>query len=260
MILIGEKLNSSIPKTFEAMKEKNAARILKLIRDQADAGAEYLDINCALCKDEYGMIKQIAKAVTEHTSCKLMIDSPDGKILARAAEEFASRDIILNSVTLTERFEDAVPIAVETGCGIVAMPMADEIPETAEERLKNAKEIVARLESAGISRDKIYIDVMITSVGAEYTGAKTTLDSIRLIRKAFQDIKITGGVSNISFGLPNRRDINSYFLTCAVINGLDCPIIDVMRPEMKKAIALGVLLSGKDEFCMEYIEYATENM
>ena len=256
MIIIGEKLNSSIPSALEAMKNSED-EIVRLIKLQSDAGADYLDINTALMTDaEYETMERIAKLVLSESECGIMLDSPSPDVLTRAAKLCGDRKLILNSVTSDERIDEIAPVAAELGCGIVVMPMSvDEgIPTSAEGRLACAMKAIEKLTAAGVSEENVYVDAICETLATGDTNALTALDTIKLVKEK-TGAKTTCGLSNVSFGLPKRAFINAAFMSMAILCGLDSAIIDPTSKELRKALHSAEAVAGKDEYCMNYLEY-----
>ena len=247
MIIIGEKLNSSIPSALEAMKNSED-EIVRLIKLQSDAGADYLDINTALMTDaEYEGMERIAKLVLSESECGIMLDSPSPDVLTK---------LILNSVTSDERIDELAPVAAELGCGIVVMPMSvDEgIPTSADGRLVCAMKAVEKLTSVGVNEENVYVDAICETLATGDTNALTALDTIKLVKEK-TGAKTTCGLSNVSFGLPKRAFINAAFMSMAILCGLDSAIIDPTSKELRKALHSAEAVAGKDEYCMNYLEY-----
>ncbi len=259
MILIGEKLNSSIPSTFKAMKEGDDA-IISLIKAQESMGATYLDINTAMFEDEeLEVMKRVVKLALENSSCGIVLDSPDPSVISEASELCSGRELILNSVTVDERIDELAPIAAKLGCGVIVLPMnSDGIPESAEERLECAKAAIEKLTVAGVDEESIYVDAICETLATLDTNAKTALETIRLVKENTK-AKTTCGLSNVSFGLPKRAFINAAFVSIAVYNGLDSAIADPMSEELRRAIFASSAVSGLDEYCMEYIGFIRGN-
>lgn len=255
MILIGEKLNSSIPSTLRAMKESDE-EIISLIKAQEAAGAAYLDINTAMFEaDELPMMEKIVKLALANSSCGIVLDSPDPKVIEEASKLCDGRGLILNSVTADERIDELAPVAAKLGCGVIVLPMdSDGIPETAEGRLECAKKAIAKLTAAGVDEENIYVDAICETLATLDTNAKTSLETIRLVKEN-TNAKTTCGLSNVSFGLPKRAFVNAAFVSIAIYNGLDSAIADAMNEELRRAIHSANAVSGLDEYCMEYIGF-----
>lgn len=258
MIIIGEKLNSSIPSVKKLMDALDLEGLKELVIKQRDAGAEYIDVNTALCADEIGMMKRLCDFVLENTYCGIMLDSPDPSVskeaLAYIRAKDAGRKVIINSVTVNER-HGCIDAAKEYSAGLVVL-LTDEcgIPDSGEKRSENAKKMIELLNAKGFSNDDIYIDVIAESVAVNGEAGKIAIDALCDIRKSFEDVHILCGLSNISFGLPKRGSVNGAFLTLAVYHGMDSVICDPLSPDLKKAYMAAEVLNGNDDFCMEYID------
>ena len=256
MILIGEKLNSSIPSTLEAMKKGEDA-LLPIITSQAEAGAAYLDINTALLgEEELPMMKKIISLVIAHSDCGLVLDSPNPSVLSEAVKACEDRPVILNSVTVDERIEEVIPTLAEKHCGVILLPIdrKNGIPATAEKRLENAEKAIARLKNAGVPEEKIWVDVIVETLATADDKAKIALDTVALI-KSHTKAKSVCGLSNLSFGLPKRAFLNASFLSIANYLGLDAAIADPTSPELRKAFYASSVVCGEDEYCMNYIGF-----
>lgn len=260
MLVIGEKLNSSIPSAYAAMQGDDEG-IIKLIKLQAEAGASYLDVNTALFEqDETVMMKRIVRLVIDNCDCGIMLDSPNPEVLAEVIGECEGRTVILNSVTADERIDELAPVAAKYGCGVVVLPMdMNGIPETAEGRLECALRAIGKLKETGVAEDNIYVDAICETLATCDTNARVALDTIALI-KSRTAAKTTCGLSNVSFGLPKRAFINGAFLAIAAYNGLDSAIIDPSSKELRKARFSAMAVCGKDEYCMDYISYVREEL
>ncbi len=255
MIIISEKLNSSIPSSLKLMENGTDEEICKFISLQCESGAEYIDLNAAMCANEKETAKRIAELIIKNGECGISVDSPSSEVMEALLEYIDGRcDVLINSITMTERQEN-IALAVKYKAGIIAV-LTDEggSPDTAEKRLANADEIISRLREAGISDDKIYIDVIAETAAVEDKAAAVALETTRLVREKYKNVHITCGLSNISFGLPERKFLNSAFFAAAAVLGMDAPICDITAPSIKRAFASSKVLLGEDDYCMEYIE------
>jgi 5-methyltetrahydrofolate--homocysteine methyltransferase len=257
MIIVGEKLNSSIPKTLEAMQTSNDEYLISLIRNQAEAGADYIDINTALLgDDEFDYMVKLAKLVIENTDCGIMLDSPNPDIIARCIPIFKDSKIIVNSVNCEEKYNSLIEMIAKYSVGAVALLMdGRRIPNSAEQRLSAAKKIISKLREAGVKDENIYADALTEAIATNSEAATVTLDTIRLLRGEFPAAHIICGLSNVSFGLPSRAYLNSAFLSMANAAGLDSVIADITSESLKNALFASEALLGKDEYCMEYINF-----
>ena len=253
--LVGEKLNSSVPSTGEAMLARDFDKLAALALAQAEAGADCLDLNTALCgADEIDMLCRLADLAVEKTDCDVMLDSPSPAAIIAALPHVRGRHAIINSVTADERLEELIPAAVEYGAGVVGLPIrSGAIPTTAEGRLENALAIRERLNAAGVPDERIYIDALAESVATGGEAGKPLLETVRLLRRELPGVHVICGLSNVSFGLPKRARLNAAAATLLAEAGADSFICDAASPSLKTAIAACEAFTGADEYCMNYI-------
>ncbi len=253
MILIGEKLNSSIPSTLEAFEARNEAAVLSLIQLQEKAGAAYLDVNTSLCANEQDALLWVAGLIRAHSKCGIMIDTADPEVMAQAVQAAQGTDFILNSATIDERFEEVTSLAKKSNAALVALPISLEGQEPGlKGRCANIDKLIGKLRQAGIPDKHIFLDVL-----AE-TLATDTESAIAYTAASYPQVKTTCGLSNVSFGLPRRGLINSAFLTTAVFSGLSSAILDPSSRPLRDALAAALAIAGQDDFCMDYITYLRE--
>lgn len=259
MILIGEKLNSSIPSTLKAFEENDTQKIISLIESQSDAGAGYLDINTAICTGkELEKMLYVISLAKEHSECGIMIDTSNPDVMKEAVKAAEGRSIILNSLTITSRFDEVSSLAKELDCGVVALPIADNMPHSLEERCKNIDTVIEKLRQKGISDDKIFVDTLTETLSTDSENAMLCLKSIEYTAKKYPKVHTVCGLSNVSFGLPERKNINSSFMSMAVFCGLDSVIADVTSPSLKASLMSSLAICGEDEYCIDYITYIRE--
>jgi len=257
MYLIGEKLNSSIPRTLDALKSQDDRALTRLIRAQSESGADCLDINTALTGPaEKENMRRVVRLALEHSRADLMLDSPDPEVLLWALAEVEDRRVILNSVRDDDAYDELIHMGKAAGAGFVAMPISGgSVPQTAQERLERFLPLVSRLRGAGVPDDAIYLDAMMEALATNDQAGRITLQTIRLLRTAFPDTHILCGLSNISFGLPSRGKLNAAYLTMALACGLDAVIADPTAEKIQEVRAVSACLLGEDEYCLEYIQY-----
>lgn len=256
MILIGEKLNSSIPKTMEAFSAHDEAAVIGLIQAQADAGAEYLDVNTAICGgEELAAMLWAVALIREHSSCGIMIDTADPAVMAQAVQAAAGTPLILNSATLTDRFDEVTALAHSSGASVVGLPIDGEMPHTLEEKCEKLAALVEKLRKAGLPDERIYADVLIETLATDGASAKNAVGAVQFMAQNYPDVRTTCGLSNISFGLPRRSLINSAFLSAAMMAGLSSAILDPASPAMQDALAAAKVVAGQDDYCMDYITH-----
>ena len=252
-ILIGERINPAGRKEFqEALKTNNLEIIRKEALDQAQAGADILDICVGTFGvDESFLLPQAVQLVMETVDLPLCLDSANPKALEAALKIYKGKALV-NSVTGEKRsLETVLPMIKEYKAAVIALVQDDEgIPKDAERRVAIAHKIVEKAEGTGIPRENIIIDCLISSVGADTNSASEVLKAIQKI-KAELDVNITLGASNVSFGLPNRYLLNNVFIVMAMAAGATCLIADAAKT--RTHIVAADLLLGHDKHARRYI-------
>ena len=162
---------------------------------------------------------------------------------------------MINSITLEpERLEGILPIVAEHKTKVIALCQSeDAMADTAEDKLRMAEQLVKRVDDAGIPLDDLFIDPLVYPLATNTQSATATLEAIERIMKAFPGVHTTCGLTNVSHGLPSRKLINRTFLVAAVTRGLDSAILDPTDSHLYAALKAALAVTGKDDFCMEYI-------
>lgn len=253
--IIGERINPTGKKKFkEALKNEDMDYILKEAITQQDKGAHILDVNVGLPDiDEVAMMEKVVKELQSVTSLPLQIDTVDGKAMERAMRIYNGKPMI-NSVNGKQVSMDEIfPLVRKYGGVVVGLTIDEEgIPKDAEGRVRVAGKIINEAAKYGIDKKDIVIDVLTMTISSEKDGAKVTLEALKRVREEF-GVRIVLGVSNISFGLPRRPIVNSYFYAMAMQNGLTAGIINPSSEDMMKAYRSYNALMGFDENCTNYI-------
>ncbi len=253
--IIGERINPTGKKKFkEALKNEDMDYILKEAITQQDKGAHILDVNVGLPDiDEVAMMEKVIKELQSVTSLPLQIDTVDGKAMERAMRIYNGKPMI-NSVNGKQVSMDEVfPLIRKYGGVVVGLTIDEEgIPKDAEGRVRVAGKIINEAAKYGIDKKDIVIDVLTMTISSEKDGAKVTLEALKRVREEF-GVRTVLGVSNISFGLPRRPIVNSYFYAMAMQNGLTAGIINPSSEDMMKAYRSYNALMGFDENCTNYI-------
>ena len=253
--IIGERINPTGKKKFkEALKNEDMDYILKEAITQQDKGAHILDVNVGLPDiDEVAMMEKVVKELQSVTSLPLQIDTVDGKAMERAMRIYNGKPMI-NSVNGKQVSMDEVfPLVRKYGGVVVGLTIDEEgIPKDAEGRVRVAGKIINEAAKYGIDKKDIMIDVLTMTISSEKDGAKVTLEALKRVREEF-GVRTVLGVSNISFGLPRRPIVNSYFYAMAMQNGLTAGIINPSSEDMMKAYRSYNALMGFDENCTNYI-------
>jgi 5-methyltetrahydrofolate--homocysteine methyltransferase len=257
VIIIGEKINSTRKSVKEAIANKDVAFLQKLARDQAEAGADYLDVNTgAFVEQEAELMEWLVKIVEEAVELPLALDSANPEALEAGLKVAANGKCIINSITAEQaRFKKVLPLILQYDASVLALAMDDSgITKTVEERLAVARKLIEALCSQGVGPDKIFLDPLIQPVSVQSDFGLIALEVIRCVKQQFPEVKTTCGLSNVSFGLPGRAKLNRCFLTMAMAAGLDSAIVDPLDRELMDAIKTAEALLGRDSFCMNYIK------
>ncbi len=256
MIIIGEKINSTLKAIRPAMEARDSAAIIDLAKRQTEAGASFIDVNAGMFHDnEIEILEWLINTVQENVSTPFAIDSPNPLAIKAGLKANRNGKPIINSITgEKERLEAILPLAVEYGTGIIALCMDDRgMPETADERIGIARSLIKELTAAGLALDDIYIDPMIRPIGTGSHYGNVALDTMRTVKQEYPEVHIACGLSNISFGIPARKIMNQAFLVAAMTSGMDGAILDPLDKKLMTFLYATEALLGTDDFCMNYI-------
>lgn len=258
-ILIGERINPTGKSKFkQALRDNNLDYILNEGITQQEAGADILDVNVGLPEiDEVAMMLNVVSELQAVSDLPLQLDTVDPVAMEKSMRIYNGKPLV-NSVNGKEESMNAIfPLVKKYGGVMIALTIGKAgIPETAEGRYEIAKDIVEKAESYGIDRCNIVVDPLAMTISSDTTSADVTLESIRLIEQRL-GVHTSLGVSNISFGLPNRDFVTSTFFAIAMQTGLDCAIMNPFSVEMMKVYHSYKALRGMDDNCTEYIEFAS---
>lgn len=253
--VIGERINPTGKKRFQqALREGDMGYIVSQAVEQQEAGAQILDVNVGLPGiDEPEMMRRVVTAITGAVDLPLQIDSSNPAAI-EAGLRYAPGKCLVNSVNASKTsLETVLPLARKYGAAVVGLALGENgLPSTVEERVRFAETIIDAAEHMGIRRENIAIDCLTLTVSAQQDQAKKTLDAVRYCRETL-GVQTVLGVSNISFGLPQRPVITQAFLTQAIFAGLTLPIINPNQQMMMDGVAACRVLSGRDVSSEAYI-------
>ena len=259
--IIGERINPTGKKRFrQALKEEDMDYILGMAIQQVEAGADILDVNVgAPGIDEKAMMVKVIKALQSVVDVPLQIDSTKPEVLEAALRIYNGKPLV-NSVNGEKAVMDKIlPLVAKYGAAVVGLTLDENgIPKDADGRIAIAEKIVDNARALGIKKENIAIDCLVLTVSAEQKAAMETLKAVRRVREDL-GLKNVLGVSNISFGLPNRSSINTTFLTMALSAGLDLPIMNPNLPQMMWTVKAFKVLAGHDENSLGFIEYSSDH-
>ena len=260
-VMIGERINPTGKSKFkQALKEHNLDYILKEAVRQEERGVHILDVNVGLPDiDEVSMMEEAVTEIQSITNLPLQIDTVNGKALEAAMRIYNGKPMVNSVSGKRESMDTVFPLIQKYGGVVVGLTLdEDGIPKTAKGRLAIATKIVEEAKKYGIHKKDIVIDVLTMTISSEPDGATTTLEALKLVKETL-GVKTVLGVSNISFGLPNRPLINAYFYSMAMQNGLTAGIINPMSDPMMNAYYSYMALMGLDDNCQSYIEHCNQN-
>ncbi len=261
MKIIGEKINGTINSVKEAIEKRDGNFIQKLALSQAQAGASWLDVNAGtLPEKEPEDLAWLAKVAQEVSDLPLCLDSANKDALAHAVKK-VNKTPMINSISCEpDRLKEILPIASHHNCDVIALTMdGNGIPKDATARFKLTEKILKATRKSGLSDDKIYIDPLVTALATGTDSGIIAFETMKKIKLEFPRVHFTMGLSNISFGLPNRSVVNRTFMTLSMACGLDSAIMDPLDRELAEAIVTAELVLGKDDFCINYTRAFREN-
>lgn len=257
-ILIGERINPTGKKLFkEALKSGDMDYILREGLSQAEAGVHILDVNVGLPEiDEVAMLREAVCRLQEITDLPLQIDTSDPIAMEAALRRYNGKAMINSVNGKTESMQSVFPLVKKYGGLVVALTLDESgIPARAEERVAIAERILSVAAEYGIDKKDIIFDPLALTISADGNAARETLRAVSIIKHNL-GCHTSLGVSNVSFGLPQRDIINSTFFALALGGGLSAAIMNPYSAEMMKTYHAFRALDGQDENCASYIGFA----
>ena len=257
-VLIGERINPTGKKRFkQALIENDIDYILTEGVNQQEKGVQILDVNVGLPDiDEVKMLESSVLELQAVIDLPLQIDTSDIKAMENALRRYNGKAMINSVNGKVESMEAVFPLVKKYGGLVVALTLDENgIPETAEGRVKIAEKILATAKKFGISKKDIIFDTLAMTISADNNAAKVTLEALKIIKNIL-GCHTSLGVSNVSFGLPNRDAVNGIFFALALENGLSAAIMNPYSADMMKTYYSYNALKGLDENCSEYIGVA----
>ena len=254
-VIIGERINPTGKSKFKAaLREGNIEYILSEGLTQEDSGAHILDVNVGLPEiDEAAMMEQVVTRLQSVLALPLQIDTSNTEAMERGMRLYNGKPMINSVSGKRESMEAVFPLVKKYGGVVVGLTLDENgIPDTAEGRVQIAKKIYDTAAQYGIGKEDIVIDGLAMTISSDSSSALVTLETLRRVRDELGGHTILG-VSNISFGLPQREIINANFFTMALQNGLSCAIINPNADAMMRSYRAFLALTGQDAQCAGYI-------
>lgn len=255
-VVIGERVNTSRKGVLEAVQQRNAQYIQEDVKRQEEAGATYIDVNAgARIGHEMEDMMWLIEVIQEVVNLPLALDSPDPKVLEKAWR-LVKQPPMLNSISLEKkRYDPLIAFLKGRECGVIALCMDDKgMPKGVDDIIERAGRLVGGLEDIGIKRDRIYVDPLIQPISTDVTKGLMAMECVRGITNGYPGVHTACGLSNISYGLPQRKHINRVFLSLLMAAGLDGAIIDPLDDKMMAVLKTTQMLMGEDAYCMNYLK------
>jgi len=256
MIIIGEKINGTRKSVAKAIEERDEAFIKDLALKQVEAGAHYLDINAGTHpnqepEDMVWLINTV-QGVTDVTLC---LDSANPQALATGIKAVKKTPMINSLSGEKDRIEGVLPLAREYKTELVVLAMDDNgIPKTGEDRLDIIRDVIDMTRQNDLPDENLFIDPLITALATDTESGNMALETMRRIKEEFPKVHLTAGLSNISYGLPERSIVNQAFVVLAIASGLDSVIINPEDRDLRGILCATELVLGKDDYCLNFIK------
>ncbi|TYC88092.1 methyltetrahydrofolate cobalamin methyltransferase [Acetobacterium wieringae] len=254
MIIIGEKINGTIPSVKAAIEKKDADYIAALAVKQTEAGATYIDV-CASTAPEFEIetLKWLMDIVQNATDTPLCLDSPNPRVI-EAVFKYANKPGLINSISEEgDKCEVLLPLLEGNSWQVVGLTCDNKgIPNDVETKVAITKIMVEKAAKYGITPDRIHIDPCVMALSTENNSMLNFAEEIRQIKALYPTIHVTGAISNMSFGLPVRSLLNRTCMAFAMEAGMDSAVIDPLNRDMMGTIFATYALLGQDKHCRKY--------
>lgn len=256
MIIVGEKINTSLKGITEAVKERDIKKIQELAIMQSELGADYIDVNCGTLIDEevesLPWLVEVVQSVVDKPCC---IDSPNPAAL-EAALKVHKGTAMINSITgEKERYDAIIALVKKYKSKIVALLIDDNgISPSHEVRIEIGKKLIEKMNEDGVPFEDMYIDPLIQPISTDSNMGLVSLNTISGIKAAYPKVHFMCGLSNVSFGLPSRGLLNRTFIAMCMHAGLDGAVLDPNNKKMISMIIAGEALLNKDRFTKKYLK------
>jgi 5-methyltetrahydrofolate corrinoid/iron sulfur protein methyltransferase len=258
MLIVGEKINTSIKDVKEAILQRNESFIENLAKNQKLGGADYLEVNSGLRvhpEEEASDLEWLAPIIQKSTGLPLCIDTAYGLVLERVLKLHQGKAIVNSINGDFERWGEILPWVKQFGCDLIVLPSNRKgIPPNVEGRIRVAEQIVEEVAKEGIAQNRLYFDPLVLPLSSNTKNGLLFIDTLKEIKRVFPEAKTISGLSNISFGLPKRSWINQAFLVLSLGAGLDAAILSPLDKNLMALVRSTEAFLNKDLFCVKYIE------
>jgi 5-methyltetrahydrofolate--homocysteine methyltransferase len=258
MLIVGEKINTSIKEVKEAVLQRNEPFLEDLARRQKLGGADYLEVNSGLRvypEEEAADLEWLVPLAQKVTGLPLCIDTAYGLVLERALKLHQGKAIVNSINGDSERWGEILPLIREYGCDVIALPSDRKgVPPDVGGRIKIAERIIEGVAKEGIGVSRLFFDPLVLPISSNTQNGLLFINTQREIKRLFPQVHTISGLSNISFGLPKRTWINQSFLVLSLGAGLDAAILNPLDKSLMALIRGTEALLNRDPFCVKYIE------
>ena len=260
MLIIGEKINATIPSIKEAVIAHDGEKLRDLAVRQKTAGADIIDVNVGTGEgsgeDERRDMEWLVEILkSDDVGAMLCIDSDDAGILEAGLRKGGKKVAMINSVKATEKnINEVLPLAAEYKVPVVALAMDENgIPGDSAGRLKACEKILKGAEVFGLDAEKVFFDPLVLPISTDVSQGRTTIETIEKIKAFSPGAKTVLALSNVSFGLPRRALINTALLHMAMLSGVDAAIVNPLDDSVMSAVRAGEAVLGRDRHCRRYL-------
>lgn len=256
MIIIAEKINGTLEKVAQAIKKRDTEYIASLAIKQEEAGASYIDVNAGTYPNrEAEDLAWLVKVVQDAVKIPVCIDSTNSEALEKVLPLFKQPGMI-NSVNGDPKQLDVIlKLALKYDAKVIALLMDEKgIPATTEERMKIARIIMEEARKIGLHECQIYFDPLVMAITTKQDAGRVFLDTLTAIKREYPEAHIVSGLSNISFGLPERKVANRAFMAVAVGAGMDAAIMNPFDFELAATACAVSTVMGRDPHCRDYLK------
>jgi len=255
MLIIAERINASRKPIKDALLRKDESFFLSELKALIEQGSNFIDINTShLPEQELNDLLWLIDLVKPNFDIPLAIDSSTPSVIEAGLKRTGKPGQMINSTTLEpSKYEKLFPLALDYQAYMIALLMGESAPGNAEARIQAMETLVKLVERYKIPPEKIFVDPLVFTLSTDVKNALYVMDTIREIKRRFPEFKTVVGLSNVSYGLPNRRLLNRTFLSMLLPLGLDSALIDPLDDELMATLKAGLALSGRDEYCLGYL-------
>ena len=256
MLIIAERINASRNPIKEALIHKSEQFFLDEVKALIGRGSNFVDLNTSRSpEDELSDMIWLVALLKGKFEIPFAIDSSTPAVIEAGLKKIGRPGQLINSTTLEPaKLEKIIPLAREYQAGLIVLLMDENMPTNAEDRLRYMERLVELVDREKIPKEKIFVDVLVFTLSADIKNGLYVLETIRELKKRWPEFKTLTGLSNVSYGLPNRRLLNRAFLAMALAAGLDAALIDPLDDELMAMLKAGRALAGQDQYCLNYLE------